>query len=246
MIKKTNKIVFFSLTFYLVFICSTILNAQKQTEGIGLRFGLGPVLGFYSINTYHAINPKQKMSLMGSFKKEIKIDRGHKNFILIGVDYFIHGLNFKSYYFKPDSLKLYDKTFAYDYSLIINELGLPFQFKYSFNHENNSVFSPYFMIGYHLKYLLPANLKISQNGNQEKEDIVDLKFRNPFISNKLNSYVSATIGWQKNSVTRLKGSFYTEFNFRYGFSQYYFEENYSANSLYINSTHLYLHLGVKF
>ena len=108
------------------------------------------------------------------------------------------------------------------------------------------MFSPYIMLGYHLRYLLPGNVLITQNGNRVKEDVVDLRFRNGFITNKMNSFLSATIGWQKNSISKSKGSFFAELNFRYSLSQYYFEEAYSASSLYISSMHLALQLGVKF
>lgn len=246
MIKKTNTNVFFSIALFISLVFSSICHAQKSTPGAGIRFGFGPVLGIYTINPNHAKSPTQKMSAMVSFKKEIKLDKTFKTFFLVGVEYFFHGLNFKSYYFKPDSLQLYDKTYPYNYSLIINELGVPLQFKYSFARENNSVFTPYIMFGYHLRYLLPGNLLVTQNGNRTKEDIVDLRFRNGFITNKMNSFVSATIGWQKNSINKSKGNFFVELNFRYGFSQYSFEENYAASSLYINSMHLALQLGVKF
>ena len=246
MIKKTNTNVFFSITLFIFLVFSNICFGQKNSPGAGIRFGFGPVLGLYSINTNHAKNPTQKMSALVSFKKEFKCDRSFKNFFLIGFDYFFHGVNFKSYYFKPDSLQLYDKTFPYNYSLIVNELGMPFQFKHSFLRENNAVFSPYIMAGYHLRYLLPGNLLVTQNGNRIHEDVVDLRFRNGFITNKMNSFLSVAIGWQKNSISKSKGSFFAELNFRYSLSQYYFKENYAASSLYMSSMHLALQLGVKF
>lgn len=102
------------------------------------------------------------------------------------------------------------------------------------------------MAGYHFRYLLPANLKVTQNGAAVQEDIIDLKFRTPFITERLNSFVSATLGLQKNSVSSSKSNFYAEINFRYGFSQYYFEKTYAASSLYIGSAHLALQLGLRF
>lgn len=246
MIKKTNTNVFFSIALLFLLVFSTFCPAQKYSAGTGIRFGFGPLLGIYTINPNHAKNPTQKMSAMVSFKKEIKCDKVYKSFFLFGFDYIFHGVNFKSYYFKPDSLKLYNKTFPYSYSLIVNELGIPIQFKHSFKRENNSVFSPYVMVGYHLRYLLPGNVLVTQNGNKVKEDVVDLKFRNGLFTNKISSFVSATFGWQKNSINKTKGAFFAELNFRYGFSQYYFEEKYAASSLYISSMHLALQLGVKF
>ena len=246
MIKKTNTKVFFSIALLFLLVFSNLCSAQKRNPGAGIRFGFGPVLGIYTINPNHAKNPTQKMSAIVSFKKEIKLDKTFKTFFFFGAEYFFHGVNFKSYYFKPDSLQLYDKTFPYNYSLIINEIGIPLQVKYSFKRENNSVFSPYIMIGYHLRYLLPGNLSVTQNGNKIKDDIVDLRFKTPFINSHLNSFVSATLGFQKNAISGSRSNFFAEFNFRYGFSQYYFEEKYAASSLNISSMHLALQLGFRF
>ncbi len=252
MTKKRNVIFFF--------ICLTVFISKatnryttfkdfprpKKTLGTGVRISFGPVLGLYSINTNHAKTPTQKISALFCFKKEVRCDREYKLFFLFGAEYLIHGLNFKSYYFKPDSLQLYDKTFAYNYSLIIQEINLPLHVKYSFKPENNSLFSPYLMIGYHLRFLLPANVNVSQNGNSVKKDEVDLQFKNPLFYNKLNSFVSASLGFQKNYSAKSNGGFFVELQYRYGFSPYSFQTNYSASSLYINSMHLSLQLGLKF
>lgn len=214
--------------------------------GNGIRLSIGPCIGFYTINKNHATSPQQRLSAIIGFRKEFKVGRDYRTFFLVGVDYFLHGLNFKSYYFKPDSLKLYDKSFKYDYTLLINELNLPVQFKYLLKRADNSLFSPYVSIGYHLRFLLPSSLKVTQDGQLIKSDNPDLKFKTPFLYNKINSFVSASVGFQKNSLSNSKGSFFVELNFRYGFSPYYFETDYSPTSLYINSTHLSLQLGLKF
>ena len=175
------------------------------------------------------------------------MNREYNTYFLIGVDYFFHGLTFKSYYFKPDTLKLYDKSFGYTYSLFIQEINIPFQFKYLFKREDNSLYSPYIAVGYHLRCLLPGTLKVKQNGELVKSDEPDLTFKNPLFWNKLNAFVSASVGWQKNHLTpSAKGSFFAELNFRYGFSAYSFQTDYSASSLYINGGHLSLLIGLKF
>lgn len=227
-------------------LAKNYFSPPKKSAGAGIRISFGPALGIYSINTNHAKNPTQKMNALFCFKKEVLCDREYKFFFLFGAEYFIHGLNFKSYYFKPDSLQLYDKTFPYNYSLVIQEINLPLQVKYSFTRENNGLFSPYFMVGYHLRFLLPANLNVSQNGNSVKKDAVDLQFKNPLFYNKLNSYLSATIGLQSNNIHKGRGGFFVELHYRYGFSPYSFQTSYSASSLYINSMHVSLQLGLKF
>jgi hypothetical protein len=108
------------------------------------------------------------------------------------------------------------------------------------------LFSGYVIAGYHLRYLLPSTLKITQNGSKVKDDSPDLKFKNALLNNKVNAFVSLGIGWQKNSLSNSKGSFFVELNCRYGFSPYYFESDYAPSSLYINGTHIMLQLGSKF
>lgn len=237
-----------------ILICTCIFSLNlfclklppARTQGSGIRLFFGPAYGFYQINTNHAKSAIPKKSGCVGFRKEIRADRDFKAFFLIGADYFFHGLSFKTYYFKPDSIKLYDKTFAYDYSLFMHEINIPIQVKYSFTRENNSISSPYFMIGYHLRYLLPGTLNVSQNGDAVKKERLDVIFKNPLIYNKINSFISITSGWQKNSLNSSKISFFVELNLRYGFSPYYFEKEYSPSSLNFNSTHLSLFLGLKF
>lgn len=211
-----------------------------------VRISFGPVLGFYGINTRHAASVSPRMSGLVSFKKEKRFGRDYKTFFQYGVDYFFHGLNFQSYYFKPDSLQLYDKNFKYKYSVFAHEINIPLQVKYSFNRENNSLYSAYFMIGYHLRCFLPGNLKVTQNGNTVKTDNYEMKFKNPLVFSQLNSFLSASIGTQRNQTAGGKSSYFIELSYRYGFSPYSFETNYSASSLFIHSSHLALLVGVKF
>lgn len=186
------------------------------------------------------------MSALFSFKKELRVDRNFKTFFQYGVDYLFHGLSFNSYYFKPDSLQLYDKSFGYNYSLFIHEINVPLQFKYSFNRENNNLFSGYFMIGYHLRCLLPGNLKVTQNGQTIATDTYDMRFRTPFIFKPVNSFVSFSLGTQRNQTAAGHHTFFVELSYRYGFSQYYFTKSYAASSLYIQGSHLALLVGMKF
>lgn len=237
----------------LVLVCSSVelyaaltppIANNKKTRNV--RISIGPVLGFYSINTRHATTPSPRMSALFSFKKEKRFGRDFRTFFQYGVDYFFHGLSFNSYYFKPDSVQLYDKTFAYKYSVFAQEINVPLQVKYSFNRENNSLYSGYFMIGYHLRCFLPGNLRISRDGNTVKTDRFDMKFKTPLLFSQLNSFVSASVGVQRNQTASGHNNYFVELSYRYGFSSYSFEKNYSPSSLFINSSHLALLVGVKF
>jgi hypothetical protein len=234
-------LLFFTLTCF-----SRPTPKSSKNSSKGFRIGIGPGTGFYKINRNHAKGAAPRVGGLVSFKKEFRIGRDYKTFFMAGVDYAFNGLTFKSYYFKPDTLQLYDKKFNYKYSLFFHEINVPLQFKYSFNNENNSLFSGYLMLGYHFRYFLPGTLKVSEGGTQLKSDDLDMKFRTPFIFYRMNSLLSVTIGTQRNNPSASRSNFFIELSYRYGFSPYYFEKDYSASSLFISSSHLVFQLGLKF
>lgn len=228
-----------------------VVTAYASIPGNGsrdsyFRFGIAPVVGFYSLQTKHAVAPKAKMSFSAFAKKEWSIDRRNQTFFSVGLEYFMHGLNYRSYYFDQDTLQLYDKSFAYTYRLNIHEVNIPLQIKFTFNSTTNSLFTPYVSIGYHLRYLAFTSMKIEEDGTSIKSDHVNMKFRNPLISNKLNSFAGLNFGFQNHRTRNNSATFFVELSYRYGFSSFYFKENYSASSLYINSAHLSLNIGIGF
>lgn len=210
------------------------------------RFGIAPVVGFYSLYTKHAVSAKARMSFSTFLKREQSVDRSNRLFFSYGFEYFIHGLTYRSYYFDQDTLQLYDESFLYSYRLNVHELNFPLQAKLTFNSTSNSLFSPYVCVGYHLRYLAVANLDIEQDGNFINGDRVDLKFRTPFLSKKINSFVGLSLGFQSNRTRSNSLTFFAEIQYKYGFSQYSFKQNYSASAVYINSQHLSFNIGVAF
>jgi hypothetical protein len=164
---------------------------------------------------------------------------------LTGLDYSLHGVGFRSYYFKPDTVQVYDKSFTYDYSLYVHELQLPLQLKFLFKRKDNRLYSSYIQAGYHLRCLISSDLRITQNGTKVKYDSPELKFKTPLLNERLNPFVSISYGFQKNSIGSQKGNFFFEVNFKYGFSSYYFDKTYAPSSLYINSSHFTLLMGFK-
>jgi hypothetical protein len=238
-----------NIAFVLLLFFGLNLHGRVPPGGVhgnGIRFSFGPTYGFYTINSNHAQSPSGRMSAMAGFKKEVRCDRNYKLFFLFGVDYFFHGISFKSYYFDQDTLQLYDKTFPYDYSLFMQELQMPLQMKFSFKRESNILFSPYVMIGYHLRYLLPTGVKVAQEGNAVHQGSEDMTFRHPLFSDKMNSCISVIFGWQKNTINNSHAGFFVEAGYRYQFSQYYLHTKYAPSALYMNSSHLVLLLGIKF
>jgi len=233
----------------LFLLCSTLsvysFPLKRKQKNIVNRFGLGAFYGFYRINTNHAINPSPRAAVLFSYKTEFYLDFRKQTSFMFGLEYFYHGLNFNSYYFEPDSIKLYDKSFSYKYSLTIHEICLPIVFKYSFLSDKEALFSPYFSLGYNFRYLLPANNLVTLNGNTLIKENVKLNFKNPLFINSLNSGLQFNLGFQKNNHETSNSGFFVELMCRANFSPYSFQTNYSANSLFTNNLHIGLNLGLK-
>ncbi len=219
---------------------------RPKSPVVRTRFTMSPVISFYKVNQHHAKNPTQKMSGLFSLKEEIRLNNKHNAFLLIGAEYFVHGLNFNSYYFKQDSIQLYTGSFDYTYSMYIHEIDFPIQLKLSFSRENNSVWSGYWMFGYHFRELITGKLKVKQNGEIVEKKSVDVLFKNPLFTARNNPFVSMTLGVQKNNPNNTRSCVYAELSYRMGFSPYYIKDSFAPSSLYITSNHLSFGLGVKF
>lgn len=235
--------------FFLLAFLKLSLPAFGQKWGFapvnGIQLVAGPAIGIYKVNTRHAIEPYTKAGATIGFRKVFRLDREHLRFFHLGADYLYHGLGFRSYYFMPDSLQLYDKSFAYNYSLMVHEAQAPLLLRFLFKRRKAKVYSPFVQLGYHLRYLLSSDLKIRQNSAKVRYDSPEVYFKNKLFHNQLSSMVSAAIGLQKNTVGSVKGNFYVELGYRYGFSPWYFERNYAPSSMFFSGSHVTLVLGVK-
>ncbi len=222
------------------------MSSMGESRIVRTRLMIAPVISFYKINKNHADAPHQKMSGLISLKEEVRLNYKHNMFFLFGVEYMVHGLNFNSYYFKPDSTQLYTGDFNYSYSLYIHEIDFPLQLKLCFNHENNARITPYFMIGYHFRTLLDANLKVKRDGELVEKTYEVITFKNQLFSKRNNPFVSVTFGIQKNNLKTYKSCVFAEITYRYGFSPYLLHDSFTASSLYITGNHLNVGFGFKF
>jgi hypothetical protein len=210
------------------------------------RISIAPSYGFYFLRTKHAASPQSRLSFAFAAKEEISVDREHKTFFSAGIEYFLHGVSYNSYYFTQDTLQLYTGNFEFRYRLFVHELQVPLQMKFCFNSTSNSLASPYVSIGYHLRYLMASQLRIDGESSGIKSGFPEMKFKNPLLWNRLNSSPSIAFGVQSNPARNGGISVFAELMYRHGFSSYYFNEPYAARSVFINSGHLLLNLGIGF
>lgn len=221
------------------------LRNRRKNPVVKTRFGISPVLSLYKSNKNHTTGTKPKMAFHFSWKEEIRLDKNNRNFFMVGAEYIFHGVNFDSYYFYEDSLKLYTpERLKYKYSLTIHELDFPIQLKHSFQKETNTIFSSYIFAGYCYRFLVDSRLKVSENGNELVNQYEPLKFKNPAFNPANSSFLNMGAGFQKNTPLRHNAVF-AEIQFRYGLSPFYFNESFSASSLYTTSHFLLITVGFK-
>lgn len=219
-------------------------NRQKNAL-VKTRIGISPVLGLYSSNKHHTSGTKPKMAFNFSLKEEIRLDNKNQSFLLIGVEYMFHGVNFNSYYFYGDSLKLYTSDrLKYKYSLTIHELDFPIQLKHSFQKETNTIYSSYIFAGYCYRWIIESHLKVTDNGNELVNKNEPLKFKSPAFNSANSSFLSVGAGFQKNTPTRHNAVF-AELQFRYGLSPFYFNESFAPSGLYTSGHFILLTVGFK-
>jgi hypothetical protein len=226
--------------------CSSTWGREGGKARPVTRIYVAPAIGIYEINRKHASKLSQRTGVLFGAKREWPIGHEHRAYFSVGGEFLLHGVNFNSYYFKPGEVKIYDRNFAYNYTVYFQELGVPFQYKLLFKRADNSQYSGYAIAGYHLRYLLGSTVDITSQGSRIKSDSPPVTFRNPLFTPALNSFASLGIGWQRNSKGAALSGFFIEVNARYGFSSYSFSRDYSPSSLYVSGAHFFLLMGLKF
>lgn len=243
---------FLAKYFLIVFVFTPAFKLNAQEGGVSAkgpriktRISVSPVIGFYKPNKNHTSNAKQKMAYCVSIKEEIRLTKSHKAFFMIGVDYLYHGVNFNSYYFFDDSLHFYNKEMNATYDLVIHEINVPLQFKYSLQKEYNTIFSTYLFGGYAFRYLASNNLAVDYNGTNMKNGTTNLSFKIAPLKKEMSSFLNAGIGIQKNFQKTRQNAVFAELQLKYSLSPLNINESFAPSSLYINNHFLLLTVGVK-
>lgn len=221
-------------------------GSEKKSPIVRTRVFIAPSINFYTVNKNHSGPAKQKMSGLFCVKEEFRLNENHTMYFSIGAEYFVHGANFFSYYFKPDSIQLYNGEMNYQYSLYLHEIDIPFQLKISLKRENNALTVPYIMFGYHLRTMMFGSLKVKEDGNVIEKKREDITFKNPLLGKKNNSFASLTVGVQRNKPNNTRKCVFAELSYRLGLSPYLLTDTFTPTSLFITESNLTIGIGVKF
>ncbi len=221
------------------------LHVNRKNPYLKTRIGFSPVLGLYFSNPHHTTNTRQKMSFCVSLKEEIRLSKHNRDFLFVGVEYMLHGVSLKSYYFAADSIQLYTperEKFTYD--LTMHEIDFPLQLKHSFQKETNTIFSTYAFGGYCYRWIVASQLKVSENGNEIINQSEKVTFKSPAFNPVNSSFFNLGFGVQKNSLLRHNAVF-AELQFKYALSPMQFFESFAPSSMYINGHFIYITVGFK-
>lgn len=243
---------------YFIILCFSVIikNSIAQEDGgkklrnkrknpiTKTRISVSPVISIYKPNKHHTSNTSQKKAFCFSIKEEIRLTPENKDFLFVGIEYMLHGLNFNSYYFYDDSLKLYNTNMNYNYKLILHEVDFPIQLKHSFQKETNAIFTSYVYAGYCYRWMIKNNLIVENNGTELINKSENIIFKSPAFNPINSSFLSVGIGFQKNMPLHYRAIF-AELQFKYGLSPFYFHENFTPNNLYISSHFLNFTIGYK-
>ncbi len=233
---------------FLAFSCvlfSFSVRAQEiMQREVFTRLSVGPAISFYQHNPRHSSSTSNKAAYNLSLNIEKRLNR--QMAFLVGIDYFVHGLNFNSYYFKPGNSQLYSGNFDYRYEVLCNEVILPLLLRLNPLGEVRNHFSPYFNFGYNFRYVLFEHVTVTSNldGKEEFKDFVKPRFEYPFLYPGGSSFVAMNVGVQKNFLTSHK-ALYIEAGVRYSLTRMLLKENFSPSSLLIRNHHLLISIGYK-
>jgi hypothetical protein len=243
-----QKIFFFrfpvTVLLLVIFSFSSVAQERKDKR-LHYRFGFAPVVSFYSISSKHASATHSKAAYCLSARAEIHMNK--KIAFLTGLEYFMHGVNFNSYYIKDKTTFIYDKNFNYKYSLLINELNIPLEIRYIPKSELKKHVSTYVCFGYMLRYLVRSDLSAESvsDGAEVFNDHTNLDFEHPFIYRNGSSFITISPGIQKNFLNTHHALF-AEVNFRYALTRFQVYESFMAAGIYAKHYHIALTLGYKF
>ena len=217
---------------------------EIQHRKVFYRLGIGPVLSFYKNNPYHSSSNVASAAYQFSFITEFRVSR--RTAFLTGLEYFMHGLSFNSYYFPPGTNRLYNDNFNYHYSVVMNEINLPLLVRFNPHLEEKHHFSPYTSFGYDLRYTLLTHLNVKSNldGTEPFDGFTKTTFEHPYYFPQLASFLAFNVGVQKTSSVSHKGVFF-EINFKYGLTRFLIDDTFTPGSLYIRNYHLAFTLGCK-
>lgn len=156
----------------------------------------------------------------------------------MGAEWFNHGLRFDSYFFYTGQLALYNKQFNYTYRMRWNELAFPFLMRTIISGKMKDRYKTFLDIGPSLRYLLAADVNVSDN---QKQDVFSGKVFTPFQpamkNNAIGIYLNGIAGMEFYKDNLRKG-FSIELALKYAPGRLFFRESFTPSGLFFSQWHI--------
>ncbi len=236
---------------FMLFVSS--VNAQKDNPSgkhkIQIRHlvSFAPIVSLYKNDPNLTSDTKQSVGFCASYKSEFVT--GKKMNYIAGLDYVDQQLSFKGYFAAPMHTYLYDKTFAYQHNINIQELQVPLGIRVSFFNKPLNNYVPYFTGGIKFRYLLKSSAIIKDDSTKttvyKGSSPSSITFESNIPSPTINTCLMAGLGIQHN-YKDIDGAIFFEITFNYGVSRFQYVGYNNSNDLGIRNAFLAFAFGWKF
>jgi hypothetical protein len=255
--KALRKIYSIAATTVLFLFCNSTFAQDKPSGGevilepkyatINQRFGIMPVISFYTPNTDFMGATQSTQGLGISYRLELKLNPNSTMKLLVGADYLNEGMKFDTYYFAPGYSVLYDKNFNYTHQLHIHELYIPILFKQGVNDEDKKPNSFYFSGGWAFRYLIGTNYKVTEKsgGQVVAKGFSTMTVEHKFLTDNSGSALLAGLGYE-HKLPGMKRSVFFETYYHYNLSRILYRGNNGTNNIKFRNHCLTITVGYEF
>jgi hypothetical protein len=172
-------------------------------------------------------------------------EKSRKKYFMLGITFLMQRYAFHSYYFYPDSLRIYDKTFPVTYRLNALVLGLNLGFKHEFNNSEKYSLTPYIWMSHTLFSPVFYELKFKIDQKMKSESDVAF-YRYPFIGRYINPGGQLSFGLQNNMLGKKPIKLFLEVGILASSGGFLLEKTFLASRMYFNYKILFLKTGMLF
>ncbi|MCX8081411.1 MAG: hypothetical protein N3F09_09255 [Bacteroidia bacterium] len=198
-------------------------------------FFAGTGSNFIKYNTFHMRDLKKNIPLLFSMSLHFPLDKRteQKKHFIFGLRSLFQTIRFRSYYFYPDSLKIYDNTFPVSYRMQTILLAMDLGFKYEFNYSEKYFFTPYMCFAFSFAGPVYYRIEFSRDGKYERKNGSGL-YRNVGPARYFCPAGELTLGLQYNLLGISRVRFFLETGYMALSASFLAEKNFLASRLYFH------------
>ena len=234
-----------------IFLFATVFNPKLSFAQYGDQnkpkksLYVGGIYPIYQSDARQLTNFNGGLTINIGFSKTFRI---RKTEFIFGLEYLNRQFSFDSYYFSPNQVPLFDKSFGYTHSITSNEIQFPILYHLASTNKNRASSTiSYLDLGMVLHLYAPSSTSIVMKaaGVEVYSGPTILTAQYPLVVNPMNLLMRCAAGlFFKNSYNG--DGLFLELAYTYDPSPMIYTGNQNSNNLSITSTLLTLNAGYKF